>query len=119
VPPVQNQTPLSVRYISDATAITTGPLAFTKGIADFSWSFCLTRCLTDLTVPDAVKEAFNAAFAGRNKSAVIAGFMMRAVEDEQKREIRARAIDRLLARRSTKRSVSSQKIRAPREALRS
>ncbi|MHC1743890.1 MAG: hypothetical protein AB9873_12770 [Syntrophobacteraceae bacterium] len=72
-----------------------------------------------LEVPDDVKEAFNAAFAGRNKSAVIAELMMRAVEEERNRRRRARAIERLLARRASKRPVSSEEVRAAREELRS
>lgn len=73
----------------------------------------------NFSVPDEVKEAFNAAFAGRNKSAVIADLMMRAVEEEQRRQRRAQAIDRLLARRSTKRPVTIEEIQTAREELRS
>ena len=73
----------------------------------------------NFSVPDEVKEAFNAEFAGRNKSAVIADLMMRAVEEEQGRKRRTRAIDRLLARRGAKRPVSEDKVRAAREELRS
>jgi len=72
----------------------------------------------NFSVPDEIKEAFNAEFAGRNKSAVIASLMMRAVEEEQGRKRRAQAIDRLLARRSTKRPVTDEEIRAAREELR-
>ena len=73
----------------------------------------------NFSVPDDVKEAFNAVFAGRNKSAVIADLMVRAVEEEQMRKRRAQAIDRLLARRSSKRPVTLEEIRAAREVLRS
>jgi hypothetical protein len=73
----------------------------------------------NFSVPDEVKEAFNAEFAGRNKSAVIADLMMRAVEEEQGRKRRDQAIDRLLSRRSGKRLVSADEIRAAREELRS
>jgi hypothetical protein len=73
----------------------------------------------NFSVPDDVKEAFNAVFAGRNKSAVIADLMVRAVEEEQMRKRRAQAIDRLLVRRGSKRPVSLEEIRAAREELRS
>jgi len=73
----------------------------------------------NFSVPDKVKKAFNAVFAGRNKSAVIADLMVRAVEEEQRRRRRAQAVDRLLARRSTKRPVTHEEIRAAREDLRS
>lgn len=73
----------------------------------------------NFSVPDEVKEAFNAAFAGRNKSAVIADLMVRAVEEDQRRKRRAQAIDRLLARRSTKQPVTRGEIEAAREELRS
>ena len=71
------------------------------------------------SVPDEIKEAFNAAFAGRNKSAVIADLMIRAVEEEQKRKKRSLAIDRLVARRNTKRPVPPEEVRMAREELRS
>lgn len=44
----------------------------------------------NFSVPDEVKQAFNATFAGANKSAIIAELMREAVEREQrKRESRA------------------------------
>jgi hypothetical protein len=72
----------------------------------------------NFSVPDKVKQAFNAVFAGRNKSAIIAELMLRAVEEHAARESRAIAIDRVLARRSAKRPVTDADIRAAREQLR-
>jgi hypothetical protein len=72
----------------------------------------------NFSVPDKVKEVFNAMFAGRNKSAIIADLMLRAVEEQTARESRTKAIDRLLARRSAKRPVTDAKIRAARDQLR-
>jgi hypothetical protein len=72
----------------------------------------------NFSIPDKVKAVFNAVFAGRNKSAIIAELMLRAVEEQRARETRAKAIDRLLARRSAKRPVSNASIRAAREQLR-
>jgi len=39
----------------------------------------------NFSVPEEVKRAFNEAFAGENKSAVIAGLMERAIEERQQR----------------------------------
>ncbi|MBT8342867.1 MAG: hypothetical protein HKP58_20290 [Desulfatitalea sp.] len=71
------------------------------------------------SVPDEVKKTFNAVFAGRNKSAIITELMLRGIEEEKDRQRSAKAIDRLLARRKTKRPVDSSRIRAAREDLRS
>jgi len=73
----------------------------------------------NFSVPEKVKQVFNAAFAGRNKSAVIAELMLRAVEEQHAREARAKAIDRLLTRRASKPVVTDAQIRAARAALRS
>ena len=72
----------------------------------------------NFSVPDKVKQVFNAVFAGRNKSAIIAELMLRAVEEQTARDSRAKAIDRLLARRSAKQPVTAANIRAAREQLR-
>lgn len=74
--------------------------------------------VVNFSVPEKVKRMFNAAFAGRNKSAVIAELMARAVEEHKARLMREKAIDRLLARRGTKRAVKSADIRAARRQLR-
>ena len=74
--------------------------------------------VVNFSVPEKVKRMFNAAFAGRNKSAVIAELMARAVEEHKARLMREKAIDRLLARRGTKRAVKSTDIRAARRELR-
>ena len=72
----------------------------------------------NFSIPEKVKQAFNAVFAGRNQSAIIAELMLRAVEEQAARESRAKAIDRLLARRGAKRPVTDAKIRAARAQLR-
>ena len=51
----------------------------------------------NFSVPDDQKAAFNAAFEGRNKSAVIAGLMREAIEREARRRRSVEAIDRILA----------------------
>jgi hypothetical protein len=70
----------------------------------------------NFSVPEEVKRAFNEAFAGENKSAVIAGLMERAIEERQQRLRRAAAIDALLEQRRTQRSVIAAKVAAARRA---
>lgn len=70
----------------------------------------------NFSVPDDVRDAFNEAFAGRNKSAIIADLMRRAVEEERLRAQREAAADRL--RRRTRPRVSARAIQQARERLR-
>ncbi|HET7321403.1 MAG TPA: hypothetical protein VFI96_02840 [Longimicrobiaceae bacterium] len=72
----------------------------------------------NFSVPEDVKRAFNEAFAGRNKSAIIAGLMERAIEDELRKARRARAMEDLLARRSERPAVSAREVQRVREELR-
>ena len=48
----------------------------------------------NFSVPDDVRAAFNKAFAGTNKSALLTELMRQAVEDRQRQKRRARAISR-------------------------
>ena len=50
----------------------------------------------NFSVPEDVKNAFNRAFEGENKSAVLAELMRQAVEERKRRKRRALAIDALL-----------------------
>ncbi|MBA4155857.1 MAG: hypothetical protein H0X65_00065 [Gemmatimonadetes bacterium] len=72
----------------------------------------------NFSVPDDVKQAFNRAFAGRNKSAIVAELMMRAVEEKEEAARRTEAIDRLLELRAETRPVPAEEIRAVRDELR-
>lgn len=74
--------------------------------------------IVNFSVPEKVKRMFNVAFAGRNKSAVIAELMVRAVQEHKARLMREQAIDRLLTRRDTKRAVKKAEILAARRDLR-
>jgi DNA polymerase III sliding clamp (beta) subunit (PCNA family) len=69
----------------------------------------------NFSVPDEVKQKFNKAFTGKNKSQIIAELMMRAVveQDEQKR--RVKAIDGLLKLRNKKVSFRDAQISAARK----
>ena len=69
----------------------------------------------NFSVPDDVKEAFNATFAGQNKSAVIADLMREAVQRVHARQQHVSAIDRILARRAHAPSVTEAQFQAARE----
>lgn len=69
----------------------------------------------NFSVPDDVKEAFNLAFEGQNKSAVIAELMREAIERAERRRRSRTAIDRILARRATAPVRSARALRAARD----
>ena len=69
----------------------------------------------NFSVPDDVKEAFNAAFAGQNKSAVIADLMREAVERAQQKTNSQAAYLRILERRKDAPSITEAQFRAARE----
>jgi hypothetical protein len=77
-----------------------------------------TMATVNYSVPDEVKRIFNETFAGRNKSAIIAELMVQAVEEERRRERRAGAIGRLLARRPRRPVVAEAVVRDARDELR-
>jgi hypothetical protein len=69
----------------------------------------------NFSVPDDVKDAFNAAFEGQNKSAVIAGLMREAVARSQRRQEHVNAIERILARHGTTPVVTEEEFVDARE----
>jgi hypothetical protein len=69
----------------------------------------------NFSVPDDVKERFNKAFAGQNKSQIIAQLMDRAVEEQALKKRRAKAIEGLASRRRRRPSASTQTVRKARE----
>ena len=68
------------------------------------------------SVPDDVNERFNKAFAGHDKSRIIADLMIRAVEEQALQKRRAKPIDNLLSRRGQRRPSSAASVRKAREA---
>ena len=72
----------------------------------------------NFSVPNDVKEAFNATFKGQNKSAIIADLMREAVERELRRQRNHEAVASMLARRATTKPVSAAAIQAARDELR-
>jgi hypothetical protein len=70
------------------------------------------------SIPDEVKELFNTAFAGANRSAVISGLMRQAAEHELSLKRRREAVDVLLAEHGKAPQVSRESIGAAREEVR-
>ena len=70
----------------------------------------------NFSVPEDVKEAFNTAFEGQNKSAVIADLMREAVERAQSTQRGKDAYLRILARRKDAPAITEAEFRAAREA---
>ncbi|MEX2535946.1 MAG: hypothetical protein WD273_10175 [Trueperaceae bacterium] len=73
----------------------------------------------NFSVPEEVKRLFNETFADRNKSAIIADLMVRAVEERLAAEKRSQAARRLLELRGDAPAVSEDDVRRAREELRS
>lgn len=69
----------------------------------------------NFSVPDDVKDAFNATFQGHNKSAIIAELMCEAVERAERRERNINAIDRIVKRHKSAPVLSERAFRAARE----
>ncbi len=69
----------------------------------------------NFSIPDEVTKAFDVAFSGKNKSAVIARLMVRATEEQQRRQRRAKAVDALLDLRARAPTVTDEQIHATRE----
>jgi hypothetical protein len=69
----------------------------------------------NFSVPDDVKVAFNAAYQGQNKSAVIAELMREAVERAQRKQRSHDAIESILERRKHAPAITEEEFRAARE----
>ena len=63
------------------------------------------------SVPEEVKAAFNQAFGGRNKSAVIAELMREAVERVRRRQESRQAVESILRRRRRAPALSDAELR--------
>lgn len=69
----------------------------------------------NFSVPDAVKKRFNKVFAHHNKSHLIAELMIQAVEEHERQQQRAYAIDALMKLRSKQKPVTDKKVRSARK----
>jgi hypothetical protein len=72
----------------------------------------------NFSIPDDVKEAFNKAFEGENKSAVITRLMVRAIEEAERTRRSRNFVERLRQIRARGRPVTEDEIRRAREELR-
>lgn len=70
----------------------------------------------NFSVPDEVKKAFNEAFAGENKSAILAKLMQQAIENRERLCRRAAAVDALLKLRAKQKPVTDRQIAQARRA---
>jgi len=69
----------------------------------------------NFSVPDDVKNAFNEAYKGQNKSAVITELMREAVERAQRKQRSHDAIASILERRKHAPAFTEEEFRAARE----
>ena len=70
----------------------------------------------NFSVPDEIKKAFEETFANENRSAIIARLMKEAVEDRQRQERQAAAIDALVDLRRKQLPASYKAIAQARRA---
>lgn len=70
----------------------------------------------NFSVPDEVKQSFNQTFKGRNKSAIIADLMQKAVERDLLRQKSEAAARRILRRRKAAPATTEARVRTAREA---
>jgi hypothetical protein len=73
-----------------------------------------TMAFVNFSVPDEVKAAFDRAFQGRNKSAVIAELMKKAVAEREREERRLALFETLTARRALRPAVKTRRLREAR-----
>lgn len=69
----------------------------------------------NFSIPSEIKIRFNQVFANQNKSHLIAELMKQAIEEHERQQQRAHAIDALLKLRAKQKPVSDKAIRSARE----
>jgi hypothetical protein len=72
----------------------------------------------NFSIPDELKEAFNKAFDGENKSAVVARLMRQAIEEKERKNRSEGLVERLRRIRANSRPMTDDEIRRAREELR-
>jgi len=68
----------------------------------------------NFSVPEEVKRHFNKVFAHQNKSQIITELMKQAIEEHERRQQRAKAIEALLDLRAKQKPVDEKKLRKAR-----
>lgn len=74
--------------------------------------------IMSFSIPDDVKDRFDVAFAGQNKSAVVVRLMVRAIEEEEGTRRSDGFVERLRQIRARSRPVTDDDIKRAREELR-
>jgi metal-responsive CopG/Arc/MetJ family transcriptional regulator len=69
----------------------------------------------NFSIPDEIKQRFNQLFSKENKSHLIAELMKQAIEERERQQRRAHAIDALLKLRAKQKPVSGKAVRHARE----
>jgi len=69
----------------------------------------------NFSIPDDIKAAFNRAFAGRNKSAIVADLMARAVAEAEQQRRRTEAFRLLTQAREERPALTDDEARRGRE----
>jgi predicted transcriptional regulator len=87
-------------------------------LLNISTKIGIAMATMNFSIPDDIKDRFNQAFHGNNKSAVIADLMVEAIERKDKQQRSQAAIERILERRKHAPFVTDEEIRAAREDLR-
>lgn len=73
----------------------------------------------NFSIPDDVKDAFNEAFEGKNKSAIVTELLRRAIEDERRNRESLSFYERLRRiRQKSTMSVTDDEIRRIRDSMR-
>ncbi|MQA89221.1 MAG: hypothetical protein GEU90_03140 [Gemmatimonas sp.] len=72
----------------------------------------------NFSIPEDIKRVFNETFRNRNKSAIIADLMVRAVEEKERRQRRSQAIERLVEGRRKRPKTTDDQTRLVRKRLR-
>lgn len=70
----------------------------------------------NFSVPDEVKAAFDKAFGGQNKSAIVADLLRRAVRERHLQIRRERLFRQLSSARANRPPITSEEIRRTRAA---
>jgi hypothetical protein len=70
------------------------------------------------SIPDEVQKAFDEAFEGANKDAIVTNLLRRAIKEKLRRNRPAGLVDRLNQIRARSRPVTDDEIRRAREELR-
>ncbi len=73
----------------------------------------------NFSIPEDVRNRFNRAFEGRNKSQIVVELLLRAIAEEAINKKRIKAIDALLRRRAQRPVVAVKEVRKARQAGRS